>query len=157
MTKHEHTRHDAHEGDGLSPDLMAIAAALDCLGVAERESAPADLEDRIAQATRASLIAPAPAIAGRIEPRAWSLTPLRIAAGLSLAAIVGAAYLARDAGSTANDGTVARASASDWMLMAAVWEEAGTGGVSSLVSETTSFSSLLDDPSMDWLVTEGAM
>ncbi|MBK9187450.1 MAG: hypothetical protein IPM33_00700 [Phycisphaerales bacterium] len=157
MTKHEHTRHDTHEGDGLSPDLMAIAAALDCLGVAERESAPADLEDRIAQATRASLIAPAPAIAGRIEPRAWSLTPLRIAAGLSLAAIVGAAYLARDAGSTANDGTVARASASDWMLMAAVWEEAGTGGVSSLVSETTSFSSLLDDSSMDWLVTEGAM
>lgn len=142
---------------GLSPELLAIAAAIDCLAAAERDAAPEGMDDRIALATQASLAGPAPELAGRIGPRAWSLMPARIAAGLSLAAIVGAAYLAHDASPSTSEGAVARASESDWILLATVWEEAGTGGVSNLVSDASTISSMLNDSSMDWFVSEGAM
>lgn len=146
-----------HADDTLPEDLLALAAGLDLLGAQARDEAPADFETRLAQATAEGLIAPAPVV-GRIGPRVWSMTPMRIAAGLGLAALVGAAAVAQRNGiDTATDHVVARASVSDWMLMAAVWEETGTGGVSSLVRDASEVSTLMGDTSMEWLLGEGTM
>ncbi len=90
---------DSASGDA---DTLEIASGLDSLGAAERDAAPAGLNDRLFLATRDRL---GPRVAARLAPsgragigvslgRARMLTPLRAAAGLALAATVGISILA---------------------------------------------------------------
>lgn len=81
-------------------DVLEIASGLDALGTAERDAAPAGLNDRVFRATRDRL---GPRVAARLPQsgsadagpgRGRMLTPLRAAAGLALAATVGISVLA---------------------------------------------------------------
>ncbi|MDX2016365.1 MAG: hypothetical protein SFY95_01840 [Planctomycetota bacterium] len=85
----------------LPADLRSLDAALASLAEADRAAAPADLEARVFAATRESLIpAPLPIThsgqPGRVSTRFF--TPMRLAAGLALAASLGAAILASRSG-----------------------------------------------------------
>lgn len=74
--------HDDH----LDHDLRPLSDALDKLGAAERDNAPADLERRLFAATRSALTPEAqhaPDVVARIAP---TRHPLRLAALVTLAA-----------------------------------------------------------------------
>ena len=82
--------------DELPLELRPIAAAVDDLARAERDSAPATLEDRLYMATRRPLSADAPAIVVRRVGFSWKM---RIAATIALAGSVMAVWLGQMSGS----------------------------------------------------------
>jgi hypothetical protein len=89
--------------DELPADLRSLDAALGSLAEADRAAAPADLEARVFAATREALIPASLPMAHSGQPlhaRASSrfFTPMRLAAGLALAASLGAAILASRSG-----------------------------------------------------------
>jgi hypothetical protein len=103
-------------GEATPADLVAIVGALDRLGAADREGAPAGLEDHILQSSRAALLAPsAPHLADAAQPeikvrRHWTSRPgLRLAASVAIVAALGATWLAqRHPAGSRGDSTLAR-------------------------------------------------
>lgn len=95
----------------LEPELAALQAGLDELAAAESSSAPAGLSDRVFEASRAAIVgASKSAVVARIGPdapgRLWMIAPLRVAAGVALAATIALALIAGQGRHRAVVGTV---------------------------------------------------